>query len=110
MSATNNWDTETDFEIVAITAEQDPEVGEVKETDIEITKDIEFSDESDEQIFCRQNTPEKIKILPLKIPKEFLPKRSDQLFFLKIQDKGINKFSEGSLVASLPLASFILAN
>ena len=99
MTENNSWENETDFEIVAITGEHDPEVGEVKETDIEMTKNIEFNDEPDEQIVCMQNTPDKIKIPILKPPKKLLPKWSDQLKFLKIQDNGINKTSEASLVA-----------
>jgi hypothetical protein len=99
MTENNNWENETDFEIVAITGEHDPEGGEVKETDIEITKNIECNDEPDERIVCMQNTPDKIKTPILKAPKKFLPKWSDQLKFLKIQDNGINKTSEASLVA-----------
>ena len=103
MAENNNWDNETDFEIVAITGEQDPEMGGEKETDIEITKNIEVENEPDEQISYRQNTPNNMKTPPLKHPKEFLPKWSGQLKFLKIQDNGMNKFSE--VVINLSLAT-----
>ena len=103
MAENNNWDNETDFEIVAITGEQDPEMGGEKETDIEITKNIEVDNEPDEQISYRQNTPNNMKTPPLKHPKEFLPKWSGQLKFLKIQDNGMKKISE--VVINLSLAT-----
>ena len=92
MTETINWEAETDFEIVAITGEHDPKEGHIKETDIEINKNIENDcknelDEGDDHGSYSESKPQK----------EFLPNWSDKLKLLINEDSRINTVSEESI-------------